>query len=160
MSTLQTLFLFWQVENLEDREARIKKTMQKIIDDFVKDSSAIDFHCSADLSTYERMLLHDLAEKLQLGHVSQGDGKKRHIVLSKGGGLKKVEVNEDDGVEKRRGAASGEEATSTSTTSAMVLCSSCAKQVPKINIELHKMKCTVLDVTRIDKTSKKKVLLY
>ena len=113
MSTLNLLFLFWQVEeNLETREVKIKKTMQKIIDDFVKDSSAIDFHCSADLSTYERMLLHDLAEKLQLGHVSQGDGKKRHIVLSKGArGLKKVEVDDEGAGEKKDAIAAGHSGT-------------------------------------------------
>ena len=43
----------------------------------------------------------------------------------------------------------------TSKDMVMVLCSSCAKQVPKVNIELHKLKCTAVDVTSISKSKKK-----
>ena len=41
--------------------------MQAVIDDFLKNPSEAEFHCSADLSTYERMILHDFAEKAQIG---------------------------------------------------------------------------------------------
>ena len=99
-------------ESKEEREESIKNAMQAIIDDFVKNPSKKEFHCSADLSTYERMLLHDLAEKLQLGHVSQGDGKKRHIVLSKGArGLKKVEVDDEGAGGKKDAIAAGHSGT-------------------------------------------------
>jgi len=143
-------------ESKEEREESIKNAMQAIIDDFVKNPSKKEFHCSADLSTYERMILHDFAENAQLGHASQGEGKQRHLVLSKGG-PKKVEAEKEN---QARGATS----TSTSTSSsskilnkdeAMVLCSSCAKQVPKVNIELHKLRCTVVDVSSIGKSKKK-----
>ena len=43
----------------------------------------------------------------------------------------------------------------TSKDMVMVLCSSCAKQVPKVNIELHKLKCTAVDVKSISKSKKK-----
>ena len=42
--------------------------MEAIIDKFLKDSSTTEVHCSEDLSTYERMILHDLAEKMGLGN--------------------------------------------------------------------------------------------
>ena len=54
-------------ESKEEREESIKNAMQAIIDDFVKNPSKKEFHCSADLSTYERMILHDFAENAQLG---------------------------------------------------------------------------------------------
>lgn len=37
----------------------------------------------SSLSAYERRIVHELAEKLGLIHVSEGDGDKRHIVLRK-----------------------------------------------------------------------------
>ena len=54
-------------ESKEEREESIKNAMQAIIDDFVKNPSKKEFHCSADLSTYERLILHDFAENAQLG---------------------------------------------------------------------------------------------
>uniref|UniRef100_A0A224YIC1 DNA helicase n=1 Tax=Rhipicephalus zambeziensis TaxID=60191 RepID=A0A224YIC1_9ACAR len=37
----------------------------------------------SSLTAYERRIVHELAEKLGLIHVSEGDGDKRHIVLKK-----------------------------------------------------------------------------
>ena len=74
------------VDNEEEKEiadALKRQQMQKLVNDFISDASQTVLHCSPDYTTYQRMLLHELAEKAKLGHASQGEGKKRHIVLTK-----------------------------------------------------------------------------
>ncbi|KAH6941652.1 hypothetical protein HPB50_021629 [Hyalomma asiaticum] len=44
----------------------------------------------SSLTAYERRIVHELAEKLGLIHVSEGDGDNRHIVLKKRAVQKKV----------------------------------------------------------------------
>ncbi|KAF2357088.1 R3H domain [Trinorchestia longiramus] len=55
---------------------------KKVLDNFVQ-SSRIKHHFPAKLSSYDRMLIHDIAESLGLHHFSEGLEKKRHIVVSK-----------------------------------------------------------------------------
>lgn len=103
--------------------------MQGIIDMFSKDILSSTFHCSANLSTYERMLLHEMAEEAQMGHDSVGQGKNRHVVLTKKKAEKATEQRPKPEKEQN-----------------LVVCSTCSKQVPKANIDLHKLKCTVTTV--------------
>ena len=70
-------------DNNESRQQKQKEKLQKIIDDFVKDGSKKELHCSSELTSYERMVLHELANIAQLSHASEGEGKIRHIVLRK-----------------------------------------------------------------------------
>ena len=67
----------------DERQQKQKEKLQKIIDDFVKDGSKKELHCSSELTSYERMVLHELANIAQLSHASEGEGKIRHIVLRK-----------------------------------------------------------------------------
>ena len=71
-------------EKQQQKQQKQKEKLQKIIDDFVKDgSSKKELHCSSELTSYERMVLHELANIAQLSHASEGEGKTRHIVLRK-----------------------------------------------------------------------------
>ena len=106
--------------------------MSAIIEDFLDKSSETVLHCPSDLNTYERMLLHEMAEEKGLEHESIGEGKKRHIVLKKSSSElpKKPEISPDDQAKVKKAEK-------------VVVCSTCAREVPKANIELHKLKCTV-----------------
>ena len=67
----------------EEKKEKQKEKLQKIIDDFVRNESKEELHCSSELTSYERMVLHELAGEAQLSHASEGEGKNRHIVLRK-----------------------------------------------------------------------------
>ena len=46
-------------------------------------SDLSDLHLSASLTSYERRLVHEAAEKLRVNHRTEGEGKERHIHLYK-----------------------------------------------------------------------------
>lgn len=128
-----------------DQIAKKSEALQKIIDNFLEEGENITtFHCSPDFTSHDRMLLHEMAEKAELGHASQGDGKARHIVLTKTSkkGHKEEEVVECD--KKIPGAAPN-----------LVQCSTCCRQVPRSNIELHKLKCAPLKEEKRPASAKK-----
>ena len=68
---------------ISSQPAPRKKRLVKIVEDFVKNESLQEFHCSTALTKFERKQLHELATAAQLSHVSEGEGKKRHLVLKK-----------------------------------------------------------------------------
>lgn len=121
-----------QDEEKEIADALKRQQMQKLVNDFISDASQTVLHCSWDYTTYQRMLLHELAEKAKLGHASQGEGKKRHIVLTK-------PTTTPDLLPTK--TANAENAVIKDDTN--VICSTCSQKVPKSNIQLHKLRCCV-----------------
>ena len=117
-----------------------REKLEKLVTDFICNASQSVLHCSWDYTTYERMLLHELAEKAKLGHASQGEGKKRHIVLTK---ERLLESNAEQQLE----------AAKVITDDTNVICSTCLQKVPKANIQLHKLKCSVRVVENKPKTT-------
>ena len=128
------------VDNDEEKEiadALKRQQMQKLVNDFISDASQTVLHCSPDYTTYQRMLLHELAEKAKLGHASQGEGKKRHIVLTK----PTITANSSSTPELLpTKIAAAENAVIKDDTN--VICSTCSQKVPKANIQLHKLRCS------------------
>ena len=47
-------------EEEEETSTKQKEKLQKIIDDFVRNESKEELHCSSELTSYERMVLHEL----------------------------------------------------------------------------------------------------
>ena len=134
----------------KDDEVR-KAQMRQIIEDFLKATDQSVLHCSAELNTYERMLMHELAEEAGLSHMSQGEAKERHIVLTKKKNLPKTlsQAKEDHQQPSASSKTVGEK---------LVVCSTCSKEIPKANIELHKLRCMVAlkPATAKDQKMKKK----
>ncbi|TDH73751.1 uncharacterized protein CCR75_003330 [Bremia lactucae] len=58
-------------------------TIVKKIEAFNDSSSSDELHLNASLNGFERLLAHDCAERLGLGHESVGDGLDRHIIISR-----------------------------------------------------------------------------
>ncbi|OQR95658.1 hypothetical protein THRCLA_07687 [Thraustotheca clavata] len=55
----------------------------KKIEAYAASDSTEVLHLSPDLNSFERLLAHDCAERLELSHVSVGEGLERHITISK-----------------------------------------------------------------------------
>ena len=53
------------------------------MDDFVKNDTLFEYQCSPSLTKFERKQIHQLATTANLLHVSEGEGRKRRIVLKK-----------------------------------------------------------------------------
>eukprot|EP00095_Tigriopus_kingsejongensis_P010403 maker-scaffold1716_size30199-snap-gene-0.9 protein:Tk10403 transcript:maker-scaffold1716_size30199-snap-gene-0.9-mRNA-1 annotation:"dna-binding protein smubp-2" len=102
------------------KREQFQATIQKFMSD--SDQSSHDF--SSDLNSHDRMVVHEIAETLDLIHESVGEGKKRHILIRK----KVTEVKETP-VQKA------------AFDDGMLQCSGCLARLPKANMELHKVRC-------------------
>ncbi|OWZ06484.1 hypothetical protein PHMEG_00021255 [Phytophthora megakarya] len=60
-------------------------TLVKKIEAFNESSEGDELHLDANLNGFERLLAHDCAERLGLGHESIGSGLERHIIISRSG---------------------------------------------------------------------------
>merc|ERR1719192_1307103 len=69
----------------EEDKAERKKSVQGQIEAFVK-SKTKELSFPPELSSFERMLVHEVAETMGLLHESQGEGAERRIVVRKKGG--------------------------------------------------------------------------
>ncbi|KAK3099969.1 hypothetical protein FSP39_012679, partial [Pinctada imbricata] len=87
----------------EETNERIKE-FQGYLDNFVVDASQDCMEFPATLNSHDRMLVHELAEKLGLVHISKGVGKERFIVVSKPG----AEVKRSDGQEGKVKGSQGQ----------------------------------------------------
>merc|ERR1719192_2317304 len=80
----------------EEDKAERKKSVQNQIEAFVK-SKTKELSFPPELSSFERMLVHEVAETMGLLHESQGEGAERRIVVRKkgGGGGGEVQVRKE-----------------------------------------------------------------
>ena len=74
----------------EEEKADRKKSVQDQIEAFVK-SKTLELTFPPELSSFERMLVHEVAETMGLLHESQGKGAERRIVVRKKGGASREE---------------------------------------------------------------------
>ncbi|XP_076446820.1 DNA-binding protein SMUBP-2-like isoform X2 [Babylonia areolata] len=58
---------------------------EKMLGDFVADTAQTSITFPSTLTSHDRMVIHEVSEKLGLLHMSQGEGKDRHLVVSKPG---------------------------------------------------------------------------
>ncbi|XP_054722427.1 DNA-binding protein SMUBP-2-like [Uloborus diversus] len=66
----------------ENERLEVESKYQKIIDDFIN-SKKESLIFSTSLSAFERRTVHELAEKMNLIHISSGEGAERHIQVKK-----------------------------------------------------------------------------
>jgi ATP-dependent RNA/DNA helicase IGHMBP2 len=131
-------------EDNESKEAlnvRRRKELEAIVRQFEAEAGAETYNFPSELNSFDRMVVHEIAEVAGLGHESKGEGKTRYIVLTKKAG-KKIKA-------KPTAAVMAPEA---KTDSTVVICSNCSKELPKANIDLHKLKC-VLNLSEVPKAN-------
>ncbi len=98
---------------------------RKTVEEFLA-SEEKSYSFPPDLNSHSRMLVHQIAEELQLRHESTGVGKQRYILLRK----------EEPKEQETKGSVPKE-----SSANVMVTCRKCVAEVPKANIELHHLRC-------------------
>ncbi|CAM1154260.1 Uncharacterised protein g11143, partial [Pycnogonum litorale] len=74
----------FEAVNNEEREEAIRSKFEVIIRDFIDGDEHI-CELSTDLTSYERMIIHEICEQKKLNHVSSGEGADRRIIISKVG---------------------------------------------------------------------------
>ncbi|EGG23977.1 AN1-type zinc finger-containing protein [Cavenderia fasciculata] len=70
-----------EVENEEKKKKEIA-SLDAMIQQFIKSSNTV-YSLPPTLTSYQRMLVHELADKYKLGHESIGEGEQRQITLTK-----------------------------------------------------------------------------
>ena len=106
-------------------------------------SEDTELNLSSELNSNERRLVHEIAETHAISHESVGVGKQRHIVLRKI--LNTLEHNEDKSHNIQSNATKKINIVSASDLIQEPLCQQCTKNIPKDNMELHKLRCKVKD---------------
>ncbi|XP_068723115.1 DNA-binding protein SMUBP-2-like [Montipora capricornis] len=97
------------------------ETLEKELSDFVQDASKLELPFPKTLNSQQRFNVHCIAEKLNLVHESQGEGKDRYIVVRKA--LQPMSKGDDVDDEFLK------------------TCCLCKKRVPSCNLELHSLRC-------------------
>jgi len=123
----------------DDSDAR-RKEFEVMLNKFLT-SRDDSLSLSKTLNSWERRVVHEIADNLGVLHESVGEGSDRHIVLRKKGIPNSDEAvkSEDD---KENTPEKDANVVSVKTKSgSRVECCSCQKSVPKQNIELHKARC-------------------
>ena len=147
-------------------ESEVKEKFTNIIQNFI-DGNDEKFELSPNLNPNERRLIHEVAEELNIFHESEGVGRERHIVLKKKASSssqtlsqKSTELSEKSSKKenvKPNVINTPTEPTVTHQTKNIniVTCSTCQKEMPKANIELHKLRCSVPKPVLVDNREKK-----
>merc|ERR1711963_576324 len=127
---------------------------------------------STNLNSYERRLIHEISEEFDLIHESIGEGNKRYIMISKKTNSEKKKrtnnikstsknvaksVSDENITKQTFGAKSAtqdepERVEVEAEKSVNVDCNSCGRSIPKSNIELHKLRCSVIAVEAVKNT--------
>ena len=134
----------------EEKEER-KRVVKEQIETYAK-SGAVELAFPAELSSFERMLVHEVAEAAGLLHESHGEGTERRIIVRR-----KEEKNQEVKKEKKDKVSGGKDVLPRAVTEVNadkgtmveettpplnhINCSNCKKNVPKMNFELHKVRC-------------------
>ena len=127
-----------KLPNNETEKESKKKELVESIKSFLNSKTENHLNFSSSLSSFERMLVHELAEEAGLSHESVGEGKDRFIKLSKSKSVKD-DIGETVQIEEN---------TSKSSSEMKTVCQSCIKPVPKSNLELHKLECDKITISR------------
>ncbi|CAC5372835.1 IGHMBP2 [Mytilus coruscus] len=140
---------------VERDEAILKKKTQEYqehLNKFVTDPRQEIMEFPVSLNSYDRLIIHELSEKLGLAHVSRGIDKERHLVVSKPG-IKVIE--EKDSFEKQQTEVKDEiptsnhlgviksqsDTTPVESNNDKLICKHCSKDVIRANYSLHEIHC-------------------
>ncbi|KAI7802486.1 DNA-binding protein SMUBP-2 [Triplophysa rosa] len=66
----------------EQTQSKRQEIKEQILD-FLKDQNKKELQFSSSLNSHERLLVHEISEELGLKHESHGEGKKRHVTVSR-----------------------------------------------------------------------------
>ncbi|XP_052828218.1 DNA-binding protein SMUBP-2 [Octopus bimaculoides] len=80
--TVLTFYYFSKISKA-DKDAKRHNELHKTLTDFSKNSEETAKIFPSTLNSFERMLVHEIANKLGLIHISEGDGKDRQIIVKK-----------------------------------------------------------------------------
>jgi len=125
---------------LGEEEMQVK--FASIIKQFIA-SEDTELNLSSELNSNERRLVHEIAETQTISHDSVGVGKQRHIVLRKISNT--LKLNEDKSQNFQSNATKEMNIASAQDLVQEPLCLQCTKNIPKDNMELHKLRCKVKD---------------
>lgn len=134
-------------KHISDEAATEKKTekYREILENFVANTEVDCMEFPTTLTSFDRMLVHELAGKLSLTHISKGEEKGRFIVVSKPG-AKSVPMATETNVqpvgkaEEARSTVHLEEKQSEKKSDKQV-CPHCSKDVIIANFSLHELHC-------------------
>ena len=130
----------------EEKEER-KRLVKEQIETYAR-SGALELAFPPQLSSFERMLVHEVAEAAGLLHESQGEAAERRIIVRR-----KVEKSEEEVKNESRDkvkvpravtevkADKGSKVEDAVLLDKHIICSNCNKNVPKTNFELHQVRC-------------------
>ena len=152
--------------NFPSREEKNQEEDKKLEDEILKtltsfkESSDCAYCFPASLSSYERRLVHELAEKLDLNHESQGEGNERFIEVRKRLEGRKMENehqesprtdtaheqrvqedNEPECVLQQNEKLDVDNETVISGASSDRCCEVCGKNISQQNWDLHTLHC-------------------
>ncbi|XP_062403778.1 DNA-binding protein SMUBP-2 [Sardina pilchardus] len=65
------------------QEQRKQDDIRQRIQNFLRDAGQTELSFPASLNSHDRLLVHQISEELGLNHESQGEGKDRHITVSR-----------------------------------------------------------------------------
>ena len=131
----------------EEEKAERKTVVKEQIETFAR-SDAMELAFPAQLSSFERMLVHEVAEAAGLLHESQGEGAERRIIVRRKVEKSREEVKKES--KHKINDVSSKAVTEIQEVSKVeepepladhINCSNCKKNVPKTNFELHQVRC-------------------
>ncbi|XP_067137867.1 DNA-binding protein SMUBP-2-like [Centruroides vittatus] len=126
---------------VDEERQTIENEMQMKINAFLQSEENI-LSFPTTLSSYERRIIHELAERIGLIHSSHGEGSDRYIVLSK---HEDSIVNVDDSFTKDKDENENVENLSSeiidNSAESEENCPICNKMIPKNNLKLHLFRC-------------------
>ena len=140
-------------ESNGSEEESIKSKYSASIKKFVNSKEdKVEF--SSDLDSFERRIVHQLAEEMGLLHQSLGEGKERRIVLQKK--PRESSTSSHQGAEAEARSCSEIEIRKVNERNVNIIqCSNCNQDIPKDNLELHLLRCRV-SIKEIDQKPKSK----
>ncbi|XP_030056992.1 DNA-binding protein SMUBP-2 [Microcaecilia unicolor] len=71
-------------KELKERDNKSRQSELRVtITEFLNDANKVQVDFPSSLNSHDRLLVHQLAEEYGLQHISTGEGKERHITVSK-----------------------------------------------------------------------------
>ena len=138
-------------EEGESSDQRRKEFVQRL-NNFLE-STECSMTFSSDLNSFERRLVHEISEELNLEHESIGEGKSRYISISKRipDGGKMENVSFDSSIAQKDINSRDDDSKTKSQNNSVIVtreieCLNCKRMVPKANIDLHKLRCKIQPV--------------
>ncbi len=127
-------------ESTEPDESDDKRTkFEGTISEFVASSDS-KLEMPSALNSHDRLIVHEIAEHFGLAHESVGEGKNRRICLQKkSDGASKSSAKIETKAKSTHAPKPANEDVNEKPD--IVTCCNCQREMPRSNIELHKLRC-------------------